>query len=62
MKVIHNDGSIGVCEGAEELQALRHSSAQLLAQAMRRLDPGAACAGSGLTDHGFYCDFDCGST
>lgn len=62
MKVIHNDGSIGVCEGVEELQALRHSSAQLLAQAMRRLYPGAACAGSGLTDHGFYCDFDCGST
>ncbi|MBQ8610147.1 MAG: threonine--tRNA ligase [Oscillospiraceae bacterium] len=61
MKVIHSDGSIGCCEGEEQLQVLRHSAAHLLAQAILRLWPDASIAGSGVSTDGFYCDADPGS-
>ena len=62
MKVIHSDGSISVCEGAEELQVLRHSAAHILAQAVRRLYPEASFAFGPATEKGFYYDIDTGDT
>ncbi len=60
MKVIHSDGSISVCEGADELQVLRHSAAHILAQAVHRLYPDASFAYGPATEKGFYYDIDPG--
>lgn len=60
MKVIHSDGSIGICEGAEEVQVLRHTAAHILAQAVRRLYPSASFAYGPATEKGFYYDIDTG--
>ena len=60
MKVIHKDGSIGIVEGAEELEVLRHSAAHILAQAVKRLYPHAALAYGPATEKGFYYDIDLG--
>lgn len=60
MKVIHKDGSIGIVEGAEELEVLRHSAAHILAQAVKRLYPHAAFAYGPATEKGFYYDIDLG--
>ncbi len=61
MKVIHSDGSISVCEGADELQVLRHSAAHILAQAIHRLYPDASFAYGSAMEKGFYYDIDPGS-
>ena len=58
MKVIHSDGSISVCEGADELQVLRHSAAHILAQAIHRLYPDASFAYGSAMEKGFYYDID----
>ena len=60
MKGINKDGSIGVFEGAEELQLLRHTAAHILAQAVKRLYPQAAFAYGPANEKGFYYDVDLG--
>jgi len=60
MKIIDMDGSIVVCEGAEERTVLRHSAAHILAQAVQRLYPGASLAGGSVSEKGFQYDFDPG--
>ncbi|MBQ8398028.1 MAG: threonine--tRNA ligase [Clostridia bacterium] len=60
MKVIHKDGSVGILEGADELQVLRHTAAHILAQAVKRLWPQAAFAYGPATEKGFSYDVDLG--
>lgn len=60
MKIKMRDGSIKEAEFEEELgrNALRHTTAHILAQAVKRLYPGTKCAiGPSIAD-GFYYDFD----
>ena len=56
MKGIYKDGSIGIFEGPEELQLLRHTAAHILAQAVKRLYPSAAFAYGPANEKGFYYD------
>ncbi len=58
MKVIYNNGSIGICEGADELEVLRHSAAHIMAQAVKRLYPEAKFGYGPATEKGFYYDID----
>lgn len=60
MKVIYNDGSIGICEGADELEVLRHSAAHIMAQAVKRLYPEAKFGYGPATEKGFFYDIDLG--
>jgi len=60
MKVIYNNGSIGICEGADELEVLRHSAAHIMAQAVKRLYPEAKFGYGPATEKGFYYDIDLG--
>ena len=60
MKGISRNGSISQFEGKEVLQLLRHSAAHVLAQAVKRLYPGAKFAFGPATDTGFYYDIDLG--
>ena len=60
MKGIYKDGSIGIFEGPEELQLLRHTAAHILAQAVKRLYPSAAFAYGPANEKGFYYDVDPG--
>ena len=62
MKVVYNDGSVGECEASEELHIIRHSAAHILAQAVKRLYPGAHFAYGPATEKGFYYDIDLGET
>ncbi len=60
MKIKMNDGSIQDASFEEELgkNAFRHTTAHILAQAVKRLYPGTKCAiGPSIAD-GFYYDFD----
>ena len=54
MKVIYNNGSIGICEGADELGVLRHSAAHIMAQSVKRLYPEAKFGYGPATEKGFY--------
>ncbi|MBQ8787773.1 MAG: threonine--tRNA ligase [Oscillospiraceae bacterium] len=60
MKVIYNNGSIGICEGADKLEVLRHSAAHIMAQAVKRLYPEAKFGYGPATEKGFYYDIDLG--
>lgn len=62
MKGISRNGSISQFEGKEELQLLRHSAAHVLAQAVKRLYPGAKFAFGPATETGFYYDIDFGES
>ncbi|MBQ2725232.1 MAG: threonine--tRNA ligase [Clostridia bacterium] len=62
MKTICSDGRVILCEGDEELSVLRHSAAHILAQAVKRLYPGASLAFGPATEKGFYYDVDPGDT
>ena len=60
MKVIQKDGLIVDCSFEEELgkTAFRHTTAHVLAQAVKRLYPTTKCAIGPAIDFGFYYDFD----
>ena len=60
MKVIYNDGSVGVCEESEELSELRHSAAHIMAEAIKNIYPDAKFAYGPATEKGFYYDVDLG--
>ena len=60
MKVICNDNSIDIYEGADAQQVLRHTAAHILAQAVKRLYPHAAFGFGPATEKGFYYDMDLG--
>ena len=61
MKVIYNNGSYDVCEGADGLAVLRHSAAHITAQAVKRLFPDAKFGYGPATEKGFYYDIDLGN-
>lgn len=60
MKVINKDGSIQEQTFEEELgqKAFRHTTAHILAQAVKRLYPTAKCAIGPAIENGFYYDFE----
>ena len=60
MKVLRKDGSVveASFEQAEGKKAFWHTSAHLLAQAVKRLYPDAKCAIGPAIENGFYYDFD----
>ena len=60
MKVICNDNSIDIYEGADAQQVLRHTAAHILAQTVKRLYPHAAFGFGPATEKGFYYDMDLG--
>ncbi|WP_438311428.1 threonine--tRNA ligase [Sporosarcina sp. FA9] len=57
---IEQDGAIAIItpDSAEALEILRHSSAHLLAQAVKRLFKGAKFGVGPVIDNGFYYDID----
>lgn len=59
MKVLQNDGQImeGSFEEKEVRMAFWHTSAHVLAQAVKRLYPSARCAIGPAIENGFYYDF-----
>ncbi|MDE6914958.1 MAG: threonine--tRNA ligase, partial [Lachnospiraceae bacterium] len=64
MKVLLKDGSI-VEAGFDDLEgkkAFWHTSAHVLAQAVKRLYPEAKCAVGVANENGFYYDFDFGES
>ena len=60
MKVIYNDGHVAECPEDEELHVIRHTTAHILAQAVKRLYPEARFAYGPATEKGFYYDVDLG--
>ncbi len=62
MKVLRRDGSIyeGSFEEKEVREAFWHTSAHVLAQAVKRLYPDTKCAIGPAISNGFYYDFDFG--
>lgn len=60
MKVINKDGSIQEQTFEEEFgkKAFRHTTAHILAQAVKRLYPAAKCAIGPAIENGFYYDFE----
>ncbi len=60
MKVILQDGSIVECSWDDELgqEAFHHTTAHILAQAVKRLYPTAKCAIGPAIKNGFYYDFE----
>ena len=62
MKVLLNDGRM-IEAGFDDLEgkkAFWHTSAHVLAQAVKRLYPSAKCAMGSVIENGFYSDFDFG--
>lgn len=59
MKVIRKDGQIyeGKFEENEVKEAFRHTTAHILAQAVKRLYPDTKCAIGPAIENGFYYDF-----
>jgi threonyl-tRNA synthetase len=57
---IHEDGSIAIItpESDEAIEILRHSTAHLLAQAVKRLYPDAKLGVGPVIENGFYYDID----
>lgn len=62
MKVLLNDGRIieARFDDLEGKEAFWHTSAHVLAQAVKRLYSSAKCAMGSVTENGFYSDFDFG--
>ena len=58
MKALFNDGHVDEVPKDEELRVIRHSAAHILAQAVKRLYPGANFAYGPATDNGFYYDIE----
>ena len=60
MKVLLKDGQIleGSFEQKEVQEAFWHTSAHILAQAVKRLYPNAKCGIGPAIENGFYYDFD----
>ena len=60
MKIMMKDGSIREAGFEEELgrNAFRHTTAHILAQAVKRLYPDTRCAIGPSVAEGFYYDFD----
>ncbi|GFP75652.1 threonine--tRNA ligase [Clostridium fungisolvens] len=58
LKVILKDGSVIDSNEEEGRRALRHTAAHILAQAVKRLYPGAKLTIGPAIDSGFYYDFD----
>ncbi|MBK1810252.1 threonine--tRNA ligase [Clostridium sp. YIM B02505] len=58
LKVILKDGSVVDSNEEDERRALRHTTAHILAQAVKRLYPGAKLTIGPAIDSGFYYDFD----
>lgn len=60
MKVLLKDGQIleGSFEQKEIQEAFRHTSAHILAQAVKRLYPNVKCGIGPAIENGFYYDFD----
>jgi threonyl-tRNA synthetase len=58
LKVILKDGSIINANEDEGRRALRHTTAHILAQAVKRLYPKAKLTIGPVIDNGFYYDFD----
>ena len=56
MKALYNDGTVAECE--DELKVIRHTTAHVLAQAVKRLYPDTKLAIGPAIDDGFYYDFD----
>lgn len=59
MKILHKNGEITVSDwdSLEGKKAFWHTSAHVLAQAVKRLYPDTKCAIGPATDNGFYYDF-----
>lgn len=62
MKILYKDGTVAECPIEDELQVLRHSTAHVMAQAIKRLYPHADFAYGPATEKGFYYDVDLGDT
>ncbi|MBQ3755070.1 MAG: threonine--tRNA ligase, partial [Clostridia bacterium] len=62
MKILYKDGTVAECPQEEELQVLRHSTAHVMAQAIKRLYPHADFAFGPATEKGFFYDVDLGDT
>ena len=60
MKVIYGNGTVGECAPEEELHIIRHTAAHIMAQAIKRLYPGAKFAYGPANEKGFYYDVDLG--
>jgi threonyl-tRNA synthetase len=62
MKVIMKNGEIIESSFEEEVgrNALRHTAAHILAQAVKRLYPETKCAIGPAIENGFYYDFEFG--
>ncbi len=60
MKILHNDGRVDECPEELKTEVVRHSTAHLLAQAVKRLYPQAHFGYGPATDNGFYYDVDFG--
>jgi len=60
MKILFKDGTVAECPVEDELQVLRHSTAHVMAQAIKRLYPQADFAYGPATERGFYYDVDLG--
>lgn len=60
MKVLEKNGQVieGNFEEKEVKEAFWHTSAHVLAQAVKRLYPDTKCAIGPAIDNGFYYDFD----
>jgi len=58
IKIINNDGSINEVEYNEYIHVARHTASHVLAEAIKRVYPGALLAIGPSTDSGFYYDFD----
>ncbi len=62
MKIIYRDGKTGECPIEMELEVIRHTAAHVMAQAIKRLFPGADFGYGPATERGFYYDVDLGET
>ncbi len=60
MKAIYNNGEVKECLVEEELHIIRHTSAHVLAQAVKRIFPNAIFAYGPANEKGFYYDVDLG--
>ncbi|MBO5485911.1 MAG: threonine--tRNA ligase, partial [Eubacterium sp.] len=62
MKVLKRDGQVmeGSFEEKEVKEAFWHTSAHVLAQAVKRLWPDTKCAIGPAIENGFYYDFEFG--
>ena len=62
MKIIYKDGAVAEAQPELEQEVIRHTAAHILAQAVKRLYPGAHFGYGPATEKGFYYDIDLGDT